>query len=225
MSLNRQGTRSGFFLISFFVLLGLLCPAPEVIGGQQQPNSDDAQADAGRLSPGHLLLELGWGWHTVSDSRYQEVYSKGNGMIFFAVHPFFKSLGRHSFGFSAGIKSFSKTGESTVTREETQLTLIPIYLGGEYTLNLEPFFPGIEIGVDHCLYREQSSLMITKGSTTGYHIQGNLVFQPPGLTFLRMKLYIRHSGLPADEAVEVNLGGLEYGAALLIKLNFSGSKK
>lgn len=225
MSLIRRGTRSGFPLILFFILIGLLCPASTAISGQQQSIANDAQTDVARLSPGHLLLELGWGWYTVSDSRYQEVYSKGNGMVFLAVHPFFRSVGRHSFGFSAGIKSFSKKGQSTVTLEETRLTLIPIYLGGEYMLNLEPFFPGIEMGVDHCLYREQSSLMTTKGSTTGYHVQGNLVFQPPGLTFLRLKLYIRHSRLPADESVEVNLGGLEYGAALLFKLNFSGSNK
>lgn len=224
MSLIKRGRRSHFPLLSFFILLGLLDPI-SILAGEPEPISQIIQEEEPRLSPGHLLLECGWGWRTITDSRYSEVYFKGNSMVTFAVHPFFRSLGRHSFGFSAGIKSFSKEGKSTVTGQDARLILTPVYLGGEYMLCLEPFFPGIEMGVDHCLYREQSTLMTTKGSTTGYHVQGYLMFQPLGLTFLRLKLYIRHSKLPAHESVEVNLGGLEYGAALLIKLNFPGTKK
>jgi hypothetical protein len=223
--LFKRGAHGGHLHIAFYILFGLLF-LPSFLSSEPKSQTDKTLKDLNFFSlPGHLLLEWSWGWHTVSDSRYREVYSVGKGMATFAVHPFFKSVGRHSFGFAAGIKSFSKEGESTVTQEDTRLTLIPIYLAGEYMLNLPPFYPGIEMGVDHCFYTEESLLMKTKGSTTGYHVQGNLIFQPPGSAFLRVKIFIRHSRLPARETFRVNLGGPEYGAGLLIKFNFARSSK
>lgn len=225
MFLFKRGVRSRLPILFFFILTGFLLPPSFLIGGQKSRAGDPSKDQERILSPGHLLLDWSWGWNTVADSRYREVYSGGNGIVTFAVHPIIKRTGRHSFGLSAGIKMFSKEGESTLSKQNTTLILTPVYLGGEYMLSLPPFYPGLEMGIDHCFYEEKSPLMTTKGSTTGYHVQGNVVFQLPGLAFLMVKMYIRHSRLPARESFRVNLGGLEYGAGLLIKLDFTRASK
>jgi hypothetical protein len=217
MFLFRQGTKRAQFLFLGLILGGFVCPS----SGQTRapkPIPDDVQETESGFFSWRLLLELDWGWHSVSDSRYKEVYSEGNRMLTFAVHPLWINEGRHSFGPAAGIKNFSKKGTSTVTQEEARLTLLSLFLGVEYTVDLKPFYPGIEMGVDHCFYRERSPLMNTRGSTTGYHVQGQLMLQIPGSTFLKLKLFIRHSKLPTKEITKVNLGGLEYGAGILIEL-------
>lgn len=225
MFLCKLQARGGHLYIAFYILLGLLF-LPSFLSGEPKSQADKILKDRNFISlPAHLLLEGSWGWQTVSDARYKEVYSGGSGMVTFAYHAFFKSFGRHSFGLAAGIKSFSKEGESTVTQEDTRLILTPIYLAGEYMLNLPPFYPGVEMGVDHCFYKEESFLKKTIGSTTGYHVQGHLVFQPLGSDFLRVKIFIRHSRLPARENFRVNLGGPEFGAGLLIKFNFARPSK
>jgi len=187
----------------------------------QVPAPDDLSQTESVFLPGTLLLEIGGGWYKIADARFEEIFSKGSGIITLAVHPLLKSWGLHSLGVAAGIKRFTQDGESTVTQQDIRLTLVSLFLGTEYTLNLEPFSAGIEMGADFGFYKERSPLMTTQGSTAGYHIQGNLMVRMPLLPSLKIKLYVRHSKLPAQEAIRVNLGGLEYGVGLLLNLNFS----
>jgi hypothetical protein len=165
------------------------------------------------------LIDLSLGRYKLVDARYKEVYGKGNEIYTLAVYQFFKTHHRHNFGLSAGIKHFVKKGHSTVTHEEAQLTLLPLFIGASYTLNLKSILPWIEMGADYCLYKEASAIKTTRGSTTGYHVQGGLMIPLPKIKNLKLKLYIRHSKLLAKENITVNLGGLEYGVGLILGLD------
>lgn len=167
----------------------------------------------------NTFIELGYGRYDVSDTRYKEVYQRGDKIYTLEIHHLLQAQNLHHFGISIALKRFVKKGQSTVTQEKTQLFLMPIVLGFKYLFKAGNFIPWIEIGMDLYKYKESSNIKTTSSSTFGYHIQGGLYFQIPKIEFIKLKIYAKHTKATTKENnIEVNLGGLEYGLGLAFSL-------
>lgn len=173
----------------------------------------------------HILtntkLELSYGHYQVSDSRYQDVYSEGGGILSLEILRFVRNHHPHYIGVAGGIRRFSNTGYSTLTQEETRLKLFPLALGVRYFLKAKYLTPWVEIGMDYFMYDEKSDIHDTNGSTWGYHIQGGIYVPFPGVPSLMLKFHARHTKATANEnGLNINLGGPEFSLGLAFGFNF-----
>lgn len=172
------------------------------------------------LSPHNTLVELSYGHYRVSDSRYQDVYTEGGGIISLEFTRFLRSHHPHYIGVVGGIRRFSNTGYSTLTKEETRLKLHPLALGVRYFLKTVYLTPWVEIGMDYFLYDEESDIHDTDGGTWGYHVQGGIYVPLPIVPSLSLKFAVRHSKAVAKEnGLNIDLGGPEFSFGLAFGFN------
>ena len=87
-------------------------------------------------------IGLGYGTYSISDTRYKEVYDGGGGIYTLEILQLFHTQNPHHFGLSLGFKHFAIKGKSTITKESTQLTLVPISLGLRYLIKIKHLFTG-----------------------------------------------------------------------------------
>ena len=166
------------------------------------------------------MIELGYGRYEISDPRYKEVYRAGREIYTLEVLQLLKALNHHHLGLSLGVKHFTKKGNTSVTQENTQLTLIPVSLGARYLLKIKQFLPWIELGMDYYNYKESAATRATEGWAFGYHVAGGCYIEMPKVKFIKLKIFAKHTkAMAKEDEIQVNLGGFEYSIGLAFGFN------
>jgi len=157
----------------------------------------------------------------ISSEDYQQIYGGGGTILGLDLSYMFLTRENLQACLSLEVRSYSKTGASTFTQEETRLSLRPISLAGECLIQTKTVVPFFGLGLDFYHYAEKSDIYEASGSALGYHIQGGLYYQIPKLNYLKIKVFIKMTKAVARENdLEVNLGGREYGLNLTYSFNF-----
>jgi len=158
-------------------------------------------------------FEFYLGRYEIPDSRFKKVYEPGGsirGLFLSSALP----LG---LDFYAEIKEFHKTGKLTYTLEETSFLLVPLSLGVRYVLPGSILMPYIGGGADFYFYYESNPIAKTMNIVSGAHLLTGIYLQFGRNSPVRLNGRIKFTRLKAREGeIEVELGGLEYGAGLAI---------
>ncbi len=178
----------------------------------------------GRENFYNTMIGLSAGSYRISDERYQEVYP-GSGAIYgLSLSRVLFSSQRLDFDISLEARTFSKTGASTVTQEESKFSVTPLSAAARclFRTKYAIFFLGV--GADHYWYKEESGLYpapgYVSGSASGGHIQTGIYFVFPKLSSLRVKLYFKLTRvLTTKNDIKANLGGREFGLGLSYGFN------
>jgi len=200
---NSLGGRITVLLLATTFLLPLSAPAQEEEPPLRLP----------RFSIGLLA-----GQYLAADELFKEVYGSG-GLVYGASLGFdFYRTEEVSIGAVFEARRFTCTGASTYSATETKIGLTPLSLGIEVRLTRPVFGIWLGGGLDYISYRENSTLQTTKGSTSGLHVAGGLIIQIPAWSVPALKLAARWTRAKTTEnGILVDLGGVEYGAALLFR--------
>lgn len=103
----------------------------------------------------------------------------------------------------------SVKGETTLTKEETKLTVIPIELGIRFFLGKKTIFPYLGAGGGYYMYKEENPIGTVDDKKIGFFAEGGFKFKFGGSFFIDVK--IKHVFLKVDGPEgDVNLGGLAY---------------
>lgn len=118
------------------------------------------------------------------------------------------------------LRTFSKTGKSTLSGDEAKFSMTPITIGGRILYQAKYVMPFIGFGADFYNYEETSALANTTGSASGGHFQAGLYVIFPKAEFLRLKIYYKYTKVTAAaDGFDVGLGGPEYGVGLTFGFN------
>lgn len=123
-----------------------------------------------------------------------------------------------TLGLSGGLRSYSKEGESTYTKDPTTLTLKPSSLSIVAAFSGRDVVPYLAFGLDSVSFKETSEFHEVSDSTSGTHLEAG-VYLFPGIDYLSAKIYGRYLKATATvEDIEVKLGGMEFGIGINVCL-------
>lgn len=129
----------------------------------------------------------------------------------------------------ASYKIFSNETTTTFFENPVKFKLTPLSIGLRYRFpklrSIEPF---AGVGLNFYSYKEtitgESDLEDTKGSATGFHLQGGANFHFKKIRILLGEIFLKYNivkktldVLLPDGTDELNLGGLELGIGLVVK--------
>jgi hypothetical protein len=158
-------------------------------------------------------FEFYLGRYEIPDARFKQVYEPGGnirGLFLSSALPF-------GFDFYAEIKELNKTGKLTYTQEETTFLLIPLSLGVRYVYPGGILMPYLGGGADFYFYYESNEIAKTMNIVSGVHFLTGIYISLGRNSPVRLNGRIKFTRLKAREGeIEVELGGLEYGAGLVI---------
>jgi hypothetical protein len=158
-------------------------------------------------------FEFYLGRYAIPDARFKNVYEPGGGIR----GVFLSSALPFGLDLYAEIKEFHKTGKLTYTLEETNFLLVPLSLGIRYVLPGGILMPYLGGGADFYFYYESNAIAKTMNIVSGVHLLTGLYIQIGRNSPLRLNGRIKFTRLKAREGeIEVELGGFEYGAGLVI---------
>ena len=158
------------------------------------------------------------GQYVAADEQFKEIYGPG-GLVYGANlgYDFYRTEDV-SIGAVLEIRRFTCTGASTFSATETKIGLTPLSFGVEVRITRPVFGIWLGGGLDRVSYREDSALQTTEGSTSGLHAGGGLIIQISARSVPALKLAVRWTRAKTTEnGFLVDLGGVEYGAALLFR--------
>ena len=170
--------------------------------------------NARTASRGQGTLEFYLGRYDIPESRFEQVYeTKGGGIRGL----FLSSVLPLGLDFYAEVKEFHKKGKLTFTGEETTFLLVPLSFGIRYVLPGSYILPYVGGGADFYFYYESNVIAKTMNIVSGGHVLGGLYLQFGRNSPVRLNGRIKYTRLMARESgIEVQLGGLEYGAGLAV---------
>ena len=174
-------------------------------------------------SPKKKLMAFGFssGFLTLQDTVFTETYGEG-GAFFKGEYSFYLPLKSRNFDIWTGFTYFEKTGKTSITQEDLTLKITNLSLALRYLRTFSKFRPFLGAGVDYIVYKEilpeEYVIDSVGGSDLGFHVQGGTYFDP--LPYLSLKIHIKYlMSKTTENEVEVNLGGVEYGAGLVFRFN------
>lgn len=153
------------------------------------------------------------------DSRdFADIYG-GSGLISGAEIALFPLTTKIvSLGLSGALRSYSKEGASTYTKDPTTLTLKFTSVSIVAAFGGRDVAPYLAYGSDNVSFKETSEFHEISDSTNGSHLEAG-VYLFPGIDFLSAKVYARYLKATATiENVEVKLGGMEFGIGINVCL-------
>jgi len=202
--------RTGTAIFSFLLAASLLFP---VFLRAQDSGDDEELRPAPNIFIGPII-----GKFLPTDAVFKQVYGNGGSTLGFqAGWNFFRS-GVFSLAFCLDIRDFSQEGASTITGTASKITLKPLSFGLEAHLQRGVVGLWLGGGVVSVSYAEASALQNTNDSTTGFHVDGGMIFQIPSFPLAALKLYARWSKAVVTLAdFDVDVGGTEYGVSLLFR--------
>lgn len=118
-------------------------------------------------------------------------------------------------GFS--LARYKVTGQTTVTEEETVLTLTPLSAFLRLALSLKSVKPYAGIGYTYMMFNEESVIGDTKGHGNNFSLEAGFEFKMGRNFYLDFgarfdQIYVQ----PGDLEEKIDLGGLQVGLALLV---------
>jgi hypothetical protein len=165
---------------------------------------------------GNTLFAISAGLYSVNDPIYHQVYGGEDGGIFGLElsRVIIQSRNFH-VGLAVAGRKYSKSGFSTLTKEDTKFSITPITVSAKFMFNSPMVVPYLDIGADFYSWKEESALGDTSGSTTGSHIQAGVYFKIPDVKFLMLNLYFKVNNATATyEEMEIDIGGTEIALAI-----------
>lgn len=169
---------------------------------------------------GNTLFALSAGLYSVADPMYFQVYGGEDGGIFGLELSRMIIQNRNFYvGLAVAGRRYSKTGFSTLTKEDSKFSLTPIIVSARFLFNSPMVVPYLDFGADFYSWKEESALGDTSGSTTGSHFQAGLYFKIPDVKFLMLNIYFKVNKATATyEGMDVDIGGSEI--ALSVSFGF-----
>jgi hypothetical protein len=143
-----------------------------------------------------------------TDDAFKEIYGSG-----------FMYGGEIGFGIGKGVELwvdgmyFGKTGETTLTREETKLTLFPLSGGVKAKFDFGVFNLYVGGGVSYFQYKETSSIGEVRENKWGWMIRAGTYIDITYFFFLDLQATYNYTKFTTED-LEVNLGGFSFGAGL-----------
>lgn len=147
------------------------------------------------------------GYYSLSDSIYRNTYGSGNLM-------YGASLGfdlTRNFELRGGVGFFRDIGETTLTKEEIEFSMVPVVLGVRVKLiDIRNLTPYLGAGVDIYFFKEKARLGDTSDSTFGYHVEGGGYISLGQRFYIDLNLrYVKADAKPYEETLK--LGGFRVG--------------
>jgi len=169
----------------------------------------------------NMSLGFSAGYLTIQDDTFAEVYGEG-GIFFKGEYSVVLPVKVESFDIWTGFTYFQMEGETTLTQEALTLRITNLSLALRYLHRFSKFEPFVGAGIDYIVYKEilpeDYVIGSVGGSDLGFHVQGGVYFD--ALPYLSLKAHIKYLISKADaDGLEVNLGGVEYGAGLVFRFN------
>lgn len=168
-----------------------------------------------------MALGFSLGYLAFQDEAFKDSYG-GGGMFFKGEYSLILPVKVESFDIWTGFTYFEKAGKTSITQEDLTLRITDLSVAVRYLLPLSKFTPFAGIGINYIVYKEilPEGYLIGSvgGSDLGFHIQGGTYFD--ALPNLSLKVHIKYLSSKTDvDGIEVNLGGVEYGAGLVFRFN------
>lgn len=160
-------------------------------------------------------LTLKGGYFSPSDSVFKEVYSGGPVFGVDLAVPIAGVL--QAWG---GGELFGKTGSTTVTEDETKVSIVPLYLGLRVEGGKKGLRPYLGVAAAYFLFSEKSVLGSVSESGFGYLAQAGLLARLGGPVWLNVHAGYRGCALRTDDPdpVEAKLDGLSAGLGIVLVL-------
>jgi hypothetical protein len=156
-------------------------------------------------------LEFTLGSYSMNEPRFKAVYPEGGLMAGLT----FSSTLFSNLNLYLDLRYYSRQGELTFSQEKTKFYMVPLDIGVRYIFPLGTFHPYLGAGLDFYFYYEDNAIGTALNSADGYHIMGGLYFRFAKGAPILLNLRVKHTWARAEEdAIAVQLGGLEYGAGL-----------
>ena len=158
-------------------------------------------------------IEFLTGRCSISEPRFKTLYEdKGSiqglslsGSVFFNLNLYLD------------VKTLTRTGTLSYTKEKTTFRMIPISAGLRYILPLPIAHPYLGVGVDWFFYNEDNPIETVLDATTGYHLLAGVYLHPFESVPLALNLRVKFTNADAVmEGVPVALGGTELGITFAI---------
>lgn len=155
------------------------------------------------------------GYFMPTDSVFKDVYS--GGPVFGADLSVPIAGVLQAWG---GAELFGKTGSTTVTEDETKVSIVPLYLGLRIEGGKKGLRPYLGVAAAYFLFSEKSVLGSVSDSGLGYLAQAGLLARMGGPVWLDVHAGYRGCTLKTDDPdpVEAKLDG--FGAGLGLAFRF-----
>jgi len=173
----------------------------------------------------HKTSTIGFltGFYFMQDEVFQEIYGK-SALFFGGEYTLrFPVTKQHGLDVAVGFRQLKKSGETSYTKEATQLRLTNLSLALRYSLDYGHFTFFLGPGFDYVTYKETYTetfpINSVEGDDTGFHIAGGgyCNFLPS----ISIKAYFRYCAVATEpEGFRVNLGGTEWGLGLVYRFEF-----
>ncbi len=155
--------------------------------------------------------ELLLGTYLMNEPRFDAVYPSGGVMPGLALSVAIVS----DLNLYFEAKYYFRQGELTYSKEKTEFYMIPVSLGLRYIFPLGMINPYLGGGADYYFIDEENSIGTLLTSTPGYHLCGGVYFRFSQSVPLMLSLKAKYTwAQTANNDIQVQLGGLEYGAGL-----------
>ncbi len=191
----------------------------KIVKPETRPKSD--LEEIAEKAKKNMTLGFSAGYLTLQDDAFAETYGDG-GFYFKGEYSVILPVKTDSFDIWTGFTLFQIAGETSITQEDITLKMTDLSVAIRYLRTLSKFTPFVGAGIDYIVYKEilPEDYMIGSvgGSDLGFHVQGGTYYNP--LPYLSLKVHIKYLWSNADvDGLEVNLGGVEYGAGLVFRFN------
>ena len=189
-----------------------------------QPGTSNGRSADGNATNAKKNMTLGFyaGYLTLQDDAFAETYGNG-GFFFKGEYSVTLPVKVESFDIWTGFTLFQMAGKTSITEEDITLKITNLSVAFRYLRTMSKFTPFIGAGIDYIVFKEilpEDFVMgSVGGSDLGFHVQGGTYYH--ALPYLSLKVHAKYLWSTADvDGLEVNLGGVEYGAGLVFRFNF-----
>ncbi len=181
---------------------------------------DDLSKEISPVNSGNTMAGFTLGNFRVASDRFKEIFGNKGTVAGIEASHILDSNKNNSLGVTLEVRSFSKSGHSTITHKNTFFSMTPVSLTGKYIVNKGDFGPYIGAGIDLFFYKEKSSIENASGMTPGIHLEGGAYYRLPLFEFIKIRAMLRFSRAVAKEnTFKVNIGGFEFGVGILYCFN------
>jgi hypothetical protein len=154
-----------------------------------------------------------YGRYDVADPRFESVYPAGGAMLGGALTA---SLFAH-LEVGLEIKTLSRRGTLTYTKEETRFRLVPVSLSLRYVYPGGIFQPFAGGGLDYNVYYEKNPIGTTANAARGAHAEAGLYIQFERSVPILLIAKARRVWATADkDGRAVELGGWDFSGGLAL---------
>lgn len=168
-----------------------------------------------------MSIGVGVGFYFLQEALFQDIYGD-NVMNFRGELAFRLPISVDSFDIWSSFSSFSAEGQSTLFEENLKLSMTTFSFAIRYLKKFGRFVPFVGLGVDYTSYREtypeDFAIPSVGGNDLGYHGQLGTYFH--FIDSLSAKVHLKYNMAETIEnALTINLGGIEYGLSLVWHFN------